>query len=56
MANDVASLLDSYKDKRQGYLNEMSSVVDQIHNINKDVDLALIDITTDCINECKTGK
>ena len=56
MANDVASLLDTYKQKRRGYLNEMSSVVDQIHNINKDVDLALIDITTDCINQCKTGK
>ena len=56
MANDVASLLDTYKQKRQGYLNEISSVVDQIHNINSDVDLALIDITTDCINQCKTGK
>ena len=56
MASDVASLLESYKQKRQGYINEMSSVVDQIHNINKDVDLALIDISTDCINQCKTGK
>ena len=55
-ANDVASLLDSYKQTRQGYLNEMSSAVDQIHNINSDVDLALIDISTDCIDKCKTGE
>ena len=34
----------------------MRSVVDQIHNINNNVDLVLIDISTDCIDQCKTGK
>ena len=55
MANNVRELLDAYKERSQGYLNEMSSVQDQIHNINRDVDLAMIDISTDCVDQCKTG-
>ena len=55
MANSVEELLNSYKERSQGYLNEMSSVKDQIHNINSNVDLAMIDISTDCIDQCKTG-
>ena len=55
MANNVQELLESYTQRSQGYLNEMSSVEDQIHNINRDVDLAMIDISADCINQCKTG-
>ena len=54
--NDVREQLDSYKAKRERYLNEMKSVEDQIHNINSDVDLAMIDISTDCIDQCKTGQ
>jgi len=54
MANSVEELLNSYKERSQGYLNEMSSVKDQIHNINSNVDLAMIDISTDCIDQCKT--
>ena len=56
MASDVSFLLESYKKQRQGYLNEVSSVQQQIHYINSDVDLAMIDITTDCINQCRTGR
>ena len=55
IANDVKELLESYTQRSQGYLNEMSSVRDQIHNINRDVDLAMNDISTDCIDHCKTG-
>ena len=55
MVNNVKELLQSYTQRSQGYLNEMSSVQDQIHNINRDVDLAMIDISTDCIDQCKTG-
>ena len=56
VASDVNDLLDSYKKQRQSYLNEISSAKQQIHYINSDVDLAMIDITTDCINQCKTGR
>ena len=52
---DVNEELDSYKAKRERYLNEMKSVQEQIHNINRDVNLAMIDISTDCIDQCKTG-
>ena len=55
-ADDIKDLLDSYKQQRQGYLDEMASVEEQIHNINRNVDLAMIDISADCINQCKTGK
>ena len=55
MADNVKELLESYTQRSQGYQNEMASVEDQIHNINRDVDLAMIDISTDCINQCKTG-
>ena len=55
-ADDIKDLLDSYKQQRQSHLNEMTSIEDQIHNINGKVDLAMIDISADCINQCKTGK
>ena len=55
VVNDVREELDSYKKQRQGHLNEMKSVEEQIHNINSDVDLAMIDISRDCIDQCKTG-
>ena len=56
MASDVSDLLDSYKKQRQGYLDEMSSVQQQIHYINSDLDLATIDVTTDCISQCRTSR
>ena len=54
--DDIRELLDSYEQRREGYSNEMSSVEDQIHNVNGNVDLAIIDISADCISQCKTGK
>ena len=56
MASDVNALLDSYKKQRQGYLDDIFSLQQQIHYINSDVDLAMIDITSDCINQCRTGR
>ena len=55
VANDVEEILDSYKRQQKGYLDEMDSIQQQIMNINNGVDLSMIDITTDCIDECKTG-
>ena len=54
MSNNVKELLQSYTQRIQAYLNEMSSVEDQIHNINRGVDLVMVGISTDCIDQCKT--
>ena len=55
VASDVCELLNSYQEQYQGYLHKMTSLQQEIHNSNSDVDLSMIDITADCIDQCKTG-
>ena len=52
---DAKGLLDSHKERYQGHVDEMSSIEDQIHNINSEFDIAVMDISADCIDQCKTG-
>ena len=52
---DAKELLAFHKERYQGHVDEMSAIEDQIHNINSAFDLAIIDISADCIDLCKTG-
>ena len=52
---ETALLLREYTTQHEGHTAEMQRVQKQIQTINSDVDMAVLDISTDCIDKCKTG-
>lgn len=54
-ADEVKRFLGSYESKRGGYTTEMDSLIKQIRFINSEVDMRVLEISTDCISKCKTG-
>ena len=54
-AEEMRMLLEAFAKRRDAYEADLDSIQTQIHNINTNVDLAMIDISTDCISQCKTG-
>ena len=52
---ETTLLLKEYTTQHEGHTAEMQRVQEQIQTINSDVDMAVLDISTDCIDKCKTG-
>ena len=53
--SETTQLLEHYRTERQRHQDEMASAQNQIQTINSQIDASVLDISTDCIDTCRTG-
>ena len=56
MVAETQQLLDRYKAEETSHRDEMLRVRNQIQKIDSHIDASIMDISTNCIDKCRTGK
>ena len=53
---DIEQDYEAHKQRKANFEAEMNSVHKEVQQRNTDIDTAIFDISTNCIDKCKTGK
>ena len=52
---ETEKLLERYETEEAGHNKEMQRIRDQIQVLNSKIDISILDVSTDCIDKCRTG-
>ena len=53
--SETEKLLKRYETEEAGHNKEMQRIRDQIQMLNSKIDISILDVSTDCIDKCRTG-
>ena len=55
VVQETTTLLTQTEAEQKGYTTNMGNLLEQIRGINSNIDNSVLDISTDCLDKCKTG-